>query len=146
MNPLIVILNRVYLFLTKVKNQPPLFGAVCISTLLLYATLNNLVLLVFAFKTSSLIISGYVDFIEIAIIFSLVYYYAVKKKKQIVDPNLFSGIRNNLFVVFVIIFTVVSFVFLANFNRNKIFIQKRKEQSDHPRKQSLESRIKKWFE
>lgn len=146
MNILIVILNRVYLFLTKVKNQSPLFGASGILMLLIYATLNNLLLFVYAFKSYPLKIEYYIDFIEMGLIFIGIYYYAYKNKEKVINHSLFSGLRNNLFVILLYVFTVVSFVFLANINRAKIFSQVHKEQSNKPRKESLEGKIRKWFE
>ena len=146
MNILIVILNRVYLFLTKVKNQSPLFGACGILMLLIYATLNNLILFFYAFKSYPLKIKNYIDFIEMGLIFIAIYYYAYKNKQKVINHSLFSGVRNNLFVILLYIFTVVSFIFLANINRQKIFEQTKKEQSIKPRKESLEGKIRKWFE
>jgi hypothetical protein len=146
MNFLIVILNRVYLFLTIAKNQSPLFGASGILMLLIYATLNNLLLFFYAFKSYPLRIESYIDFIEMGLIFIGIYYYAYKNKQKVINHSLYSGLRNNLIVILLYIFTVMSFILLANINRQKISEQTKKEQSNKPRKESLEGKIRKWFE
>ena len=146
MNILIVILNRVYLLLTKVKNQSPLLGASILVSLLVGTLISNIFLLIYAFKSSPLCNDNWIDYIVFALIFILVYYYAYKNRQKVINHSLFSGLRNNLFVILLYVFTLVSFIFLANINRAKIFSQVHNEQSNKPRKESLEGKIRKWFE
>jgi hypothetical protein len=146
MNFLIIILNRVYLLLTKVKNQSPLLGASILVSLFVGILIENVFLFIYAFKPVALSTSNWIDYILMLIIFLLIYFYARKKKQQVVNHSLVQGIKYNLFVAFVYISTIVSFVFLANINADKILNQNRKEHSTKPKKESLEGRIRKWFD
>ncbi len=146
MNPLTIILNRVFWFLTKVKNQSPLLGASILVSILIGVFLRNVVLLIYVFKKHPLKTYNWLDYTIFLLIFLLTYFYARKKKGEIMNNALWSSKGNNLFVVFLYLFIVFSFIFLAKVNRDKIFTETKKEQSDLPRKESLENKIRKSFE
>ncbi|MBN8786844.1 MAG: hypothetical protein J0I84_07130 [Terrimonas sp.] len=147
MNFLIVILNRVYFFLTKVKNQSPLFGAVTLVTVLISFSILNIIGLYYAFKIKSVIIVNIPLFLVLnLLIFIPLYFYANKKKALITERIVPYFKTKNLIVVILFLFTVVSTIYLASINRDKISEQTKKEQYEKPRKESLEGKIRKLFE
>ncbi|MFT4017882.1 MAG: hypothetical protein QM668_13035 [Agriterribacter sp.] len=147
MNFLIVILNRVYFFLTKVKNQSPLFGAVTLVTVLISFSILNIIGLYYAFKIKSVIIVNIPLFLVLnLLIFIPLYFYANKNKALITERTVPYFKTKNLIVVILFLFTVVSTIYLASINRDKISEQTKKEQYEKPRKESLEGKIRKLFE
>jgi hypothetical protein len=145
MNILILILNRVYHFLTIVNNQSPLLGTVGIVMLLIYSTLNNILLLIYSFKPNPFVSENYIDFIEMVLIFILLFFYCKKNKEKIINHSKFSNLKNSLFVIILYLFTIVSFVFLAKINREKIFNVQEKKDIQGAKKKSLEGRVRQWF-
>ena len=146
MNFLIIILNRVYLLLTKVKNQSPLFGAACLVTILISFSLLNIIGLYYVFKITPVMI-GTPLFIGLnVLIFIPTFYYAKKHETKITNKEIPSAGIKNAIVIFLYLFTVISTVYLADINRNKISIKNKKEKIKAPRKESLEGRIRKWFD
>jgi hypothetical protein len=146
MNFLIIILNRVYLFLTKVKNQSPLFGSVTLVTIVISFSLLNLIGFYFVFKVEPLTVNLPLFLASNVLIFIPLYFYARRNIVLITERTIPSFKVKNMVVVILFLFTVASTIYLANINRGKIFTQKQKEQTDKPRKESLENKIKKWFE
>lgn len=146
MKILIILLNRTYQFLTKVKNQSPLLGASFLVAIVLWLFVNNIFLFIYAFKSVPLSDDNWIMYTLLIFIILLVYTYARIKKLQIADATLFSGMRNNLFVGIIYVFIVSIFIFLANINRDKIFKLDKKTYSSEPRKKSLEGQIRKWFD
>lgn len=146
MNFLIIILNRVYVLLTKVKNQSPLFGAITLVTILIDFSLLNIVGFYSSFKIEPITVNIPV-FIALSILtFVPLFFYSKKNESLITEKIIPSHKTNNLLVIILYLFTFVSTIYLANINRTKILGQAKKEQSIKPRKESLEGKIKKWFE
>lgn len=146
MNILIVILNRVYLFLTKVKNQSPLFGAVTLVTILISFSLLNTIGFYYTSKIEPIIIN-IPAFIGLSIlIFIPLFFYSKRNEYLITERVVTSHKTKNLLVIILYLFTFVSTIYLANINRTKIIEQTKQEQSIEPRKESLEGKIRKWFE
>ena len=143
MNILTVILNRVYFFLVKVKNQSPFFGAIVLVSLLLNILLNNLITVIHLLNDKPNKIDGIVYCLIWGIITGLVYFYARKRKTQIEEVK--PSTRLNLLVVGVFLFTLISFIWCANINREKLSKENLKT-SVKPQKESLEGKIRKWFE
>jgi hypothetical protein len=54
-------------------------------------------------------------------------------------------LKNSLFVIILYLFTIVSFVFLAKINREKIFNVQEKKDIQGAKKKSLEGRVRQWF-
>ena len=146
MNFLIIILNRVYLLLTKVKNQSPLVGAALLVTLLVNLNLLNLLEFYFAFKPEPVIVNTYLFLLLGLLIFIPLFHYAKKHETKITNNEIASAGVKNVIVIFIYLFTVVSTVNLADINRNKISIKNKKERIKAPRKESLEGEIRKWFD
>lgn len=146
MNFLVIMLNRVYLLLTKVKNQSPLLGASILVSLFVGLLIENIFLSIYAFRPVPLRISNWIDYMMMIVIFLLIYFYASKKRQQVVNHSLVLGVKYNLLVTIVYISTVVLFVFLADINADKILNQSIKEHSTKAKKESLEGRIRKRFD
>lgn len=145
MNILIIILNRVYYFLTKVKNPYPFFGALILVALLINSLLNNLVTFIYLLNDKPNKINEIAYFSILLVIFLLVYFYASKRKIQIVETRINSAHKLNLLVAGIFLFTLFSFIWFANVNREKLS----KEKPDaivKPQKESLEGKIRKLFE
>jgi hypothetical protein len=146
MNYIIIILNRVYFFLVKVKNQSPFLGAVILVSLIISVSLYNIQLLIYTFMIESIIIDNRIFFLGMLIIFFILYTYAKKKKTQIMEQNINYATVKNIVVASFFLFTIVSTIFLANINREKISKERQQMQSKQSHKESLESKIRKWFE
>lgn len=143
MNILTVILNRVYCFLTKVKNQSPFLGSVILVALLINSLLNNIVLTVYVFKDKPLKDNGLIYFSVLVLILIIVYFYAIKRKNQIVEVK--PSPKFNFLVASIFLFTLISFIWIANINRAMLS----KEKPDtivKPQKESLEGKIRNLFE
>jgi len=144
MNILIVVLNRVYLLLTKVKNQSPLFGAVTLVTILISFTTLNLIGF-YSIKIAPITINIPQFLCFNLLVFIPLFFYAKRNKGLITEGIVSSPKRTNLIVALVYLFTIVSTIYLANINRDKISKQT-KQESVEPHKESLEGKIRKWFE
>lgn len=145
MNYLIILLNRVHFFLTKVNNQSALLGASILVSLVLFFNVGNVILLIYSTSKNYSTISIKIGIPVLLFIFFLVYTLALKKKKQvtaIVTKNNFI----DSFVVVLFIATAVLFVYLANINRAKINQISADHQLKELRKQSLEEKVNRWFQ
>src|SRR5690606_21898064 len=145
MNYLVLLLNRVHFFLTKVNNQSPLLGASILVSLVLLFNVGNVILLIYSTSKNYSTISIKIGIPVLLFIFFLVYTLACRKKKQvtaIIKKNNFI----DSFVVLLFIATAVLFVYLANINRAKINQTSADNQLKELRKQSLEEKINKWFQ
>lgn len=143
MNILTIILNRVYCFLTKVKNQSPFFGTVGLVSLLLNSLVFNLVTFIYILNDKSLKINEIVYFFVWGVFSFIVYFYATKRKAEIIEVK--PSTKLNFLVGGIFLFTLISFIWCANINREQLS----KEKSDNfekPKKESLEGKIRKLFE
>lgn len=146
MHFLIVILNRVYLLLTKVKNQSPLFGAVTLVTILIDFSLLNIAGFYSVFRTEPIKVN-IPAFIGLSILtFVPLFFYSKRNEYLITERVITSHKTKNLIVIILYLFTFVSTIYLASINRTKIIEQTKQEQSIKPKKESLEGKIRKWFE
>lgn len=143
MNILTIILNRVYCFLIRVKNPYPFFGALILVALLLNTLLVNLIAVFYILNDKPNKINELLYFAVLAMIFMIVYFYAIKRKNQIVEVK--PSPKLNFLVASIFLFTLISFIWCANTNRAKLS----KEKPDiivKPQKESLEGKIRKLFE
>lgn len=146
MNFFIVILNRVYFFLTKIKNQSPLFGASVIVALLIFFNIGNILLFKYSFSEGYHKINMGIGLFVLLIVFIGVFLFAKSRKMDIINGNLEVSTFKKFLIIAIFLFTIISFVFLANINRQKIFKEQENTQSNEPKKESLEGKIRKWFE
>lgn len=146
MNFLIIILNRIYFFLIKVKNQSPIFGAVTLVTVLISFSLLNIIGFYYAFKIEPFIINIPLFVLVSILIFIPLFFYTSKRKLMITEKSITFPNTKNIIVSMLFLFTLVSTIFLANINREKISQQSKKVKSIKPQKESLEGKIRKWFE
>lgn len=143
MNILIIIINRVYFFLVKVKNQTPFFGAIVLVSLLLNILLNNLITVIHLLSDKPNKIDGIVYYSIWGVITVLVYFYARKRKAQIEEVKPSTSL--NLLVVGIFLFALLSFIWCANINRKKLS-EKDLKIGVKSQNESLEGKIRKWFE
>lgn len=146
MNFLIVILNRVYFYLTKVKNRSPLLGAVVLVTILISFSILNVIGFYHLFEFEPLLVNIPLFLIANLLIFISLYFYAHKSKVLIAERVIPSFKTKNLLVAILFLLTLISTIYLASVNRDKISKQTKNDQSEKPRKQSLEGKIRNWFE
>lgn len=142
---MVLILNRVYWFLTSVKNPSPFLGAVILVTLLIGVSLRNLLLTFYAFKPEPMITNNGRDFLILGIVFILMYWFSTKKRDQIEAARVEATKLQSWVVAVLFISTLVAFILLANVNREKIFNQVDSNSLNKPQKESLEGKIRKWF-
>jgi hypothetical protein len=143
MNLLTIILNLVYYFLTKVKNPYPFFGTLILVALMLNTLLINSIAVVYILGGKSNKINELVYFALLALFLTLLYFYAIKRKTQIIEVK--PSTKLNFLVAGIFLFTLISFIWCANINREKLS----KEKSDilvKLKKESLEGKIRKLFE
>lgn len=145
MRYIILILNRVYWFLTLVKNPSPFLGAIILVTLLIGVSIRNLLLVFYFFESEPMITNIGIDFLILVVIFFFIYWFSIKNKEHIEADRVNYSKFQNWFVCFLFLFTLVSFVFLANLNREKIFRENSGKISKKPQKESLEVTIRKMF-
>ncbi len=146
MNFFIVILNRVYFILTKIKNQSPLFGASVIVSLLVFFNIGNIILFKYSFSESYHKINIGIGLFVLLIIFTIVFLFAKSKKQDIINDDIEISTFKKVVIIVIFLFTAILFIFLANINRQKIFKERKEVQSNEPKKESLEGKIRKWFE
>lgn len=146
MNYIILILNRVYWFLKLVKNPSPFLGAIILVTLLIGLSIRNLLLVFFFFKSEPMITNIGVDFLILVGVFILMYLFSMKKRELIEAARVNSSKLQNWFVCFLFLLTIVSFILLANLNRDKIFKESSGKISNKPQTESLEAEIRKMFD
>ncbi len=144
MNFLILILNRAYFFLLKVKNQSPLLGATILVTLLFSVSIHNLMLLIFAFSNEALKIDNRIEFAGMILIFFILFEYAKKRKSRIIQVNIKRRALKNTVVTLIFLCTTILFILLSNINREKIFMDTKKE-NNPAKRESLEGRIRNWL-
>ena len=145
MNILTIILNRVYYFLTKVKNPYPFFGALILVVLLINSLLNNLVTFIYLLNGKPNKINEIYYFSILILIFILIYFYAAKRKIQIMETKINFSHKLNFLVAGIFLFTLFSFIWCANVNREKLSKEK-PEIIAKPKKESFEGKIRKLFE
>jgi hypothetical protein len=129
-----------------VKNQSPLFGAVTLVTLLIDFSLLNIIGLYFTFKIEPIFINMPVFICLSIFTFIPIFFYSKKYKYMITETVIPSYRAKNLFVIFLYLFTFLSTIYLSNINRKKILEKTKEEDSIQPGKESLEGKIRKWFE
>ena len=143
MNILTIILNRVYYFLTKVKNQSPFLGTIILVALLLNALSYAITIFIDLMSDKSNKINELLYCFIWGTITVLVYLYARKRKAQIIELKL--PTKLNFLVAGIFLITLISFIWCANINREKLS----KENSnilEKPKKESVEGKIRKLFE
>ena len=82
------------------------------------------------------------------IFIGLINYYFVVRKKKFLSFNFHKDRKGGIYIITFIIALSVSFIILANINREKIFKERRENPSIEQieRRPSLEGKIRKWFE
>ena len=146
MNILLIILNRIYLVLSKTKNQSPLLGSSILVSILIGISCNNIFLFIFSFKSEPLKFNNWLYYILTIFIFLIINNYSKNNEQIIINKSMFSKSRNNLLVILLFIFTMVSFILLGNINREKISKLKKHSEIQGIKKPSLEGKIRKWLE
>lgn len=130
MNILLNVISRVYLLLTKVNNQSPLFGASIIVALLFGLFIRTIFLLFFFFLSSPLISNSTLDYSILIVIFLIILFIATRNKMRIIElAGMKDKTRSIIFTLIVIFVIVLLFIALANTNRNKLGILKKKNNS-----------------
>jgi len=145
MNILTIILNRVFYFLTKVKNQSPFFGAILLVSLLLNTLLISAISIIYLLNDKPSYYGGVIYFLIWGFMFIAVFLYAKKRKNRIVDNKITLSNRLNIVVAGIFLLTLILFIFCANINREKLSKVK-SEINVKPRKESLEGQIRKLFD
>ena len=143
MNILNILLNRVYCFLTKVKNQSPFSGTLILVAIVLNTLLVNLLTGYYILIDEPHKLNGLVYISVFIFILILLYLYAIKIKAQIIEVKY--STKFNFLVAGIFLFTLISFIWCANINREKLSKEK-SEIKIESKKGSLEGKIKKLFE
>lgn len=146
MNLLTLIFNRIYFFLNKVKNQSPFIGTLILVTLLVCINIGNIELFVYAFKSEPLVLNYSIEFLIMIVVIVLLFFYAKNKKHLIIQMDIKSSTIKNFIVAFLFLFTLISFICLANINRIKIFKEQPHSFQNKDKRESIEGKIRKWFE
>jgi len=115
-----IILNRLFHFLTKVNNPAPLHGAVMLMVILLILIGDSFRLFIYAFQPEPLISNKYAYLPIAVVLYFLINAYAKKNIEAIIDHEVRFALRKNLLVALIFITVTVSFIWLANINREKI--------------------------
>jgi hypothetical protein len=139
MNILTIILNRVYHFLIKTKNQSPFLGTIILVALLLNTLTYFLIMSIGIVNNKG----GILYYSIWGIITLLVYLYARKKKYQIKEVKL--STKKSILVAGIFLFTLISFIWCASINRAKLSKQN-SNILEKIQKESLERKIRKLFE
>jgi hypothetical protein len=147
MNFLTLILNRVHYFFAR-KAMEEVSIHVSVSVLTLLVLLTAYFIFGFAvFGSQARQLPG--GKLEITVVFFLIHnclwYYAKGRKVEIMQSDIPNAGRKNILVVLLFVMYFALYVYLANVNRAKIFKQRRLENTEHPKQNSLESRIRRWY-
>lgn len=141
MNYLTLIFNRVYFFLTKIGNQSPFIGTVILVSLLVIVFVNNIKLSFYALGKSYVLLDEKIEYFIMAVIFVLLYFYAKNRRQQIIN-NIKTEKIKDVIIISLFIVSATIYIFLANINRQKIFKEREKIQSDNfPKKESIEGKV-----
>ena len=84
-------------------------------------TSDNILLLYYSFKKIPLQNENWIYYTVVLLIFMIIYYFANKNKNEVVNSKKYNNSKNNIIVVLIFLISFISFVFLANINREKIF-------------------------
>jgi purine-cytosine permease-like protein len=138
------LLYRIYKFYTdQIKEKSGImFSITAVSSVLIFFVLFT----IYGFLNYLDLIPNFLDekYVIIAmILIALVNYYFFIRKKRFLNYNFKKDFKGGASIVFFILVIAISYITVANFNRNKIFSNKKIEQEGS--KPSLEGRIRKWF-
>lgn len=146
MNYFTIIFNRVYFLLTKVKNQSPFLGTILLVGIMIGVLIGNVRLFIQSFNERPLIMNNNHEYLFMALIIGLCFLYAKDRRAEIMKVKISYATFKGILTGCLFIFTVVTYILLANINREKIAKQRREMKLSRPNKESLEGRIRKWLE
>lgn len=84
--------------------------------------------------------------IVFAMIVGAINYFFIIRKKKFLKFNFEKDVQGGFAIVLLLVLLAGLFIVIANFNRERIFRQGKDSKSNQPRKESLEGKIRKWFE
>ncbi|PWG77955.1 hypothetical protein [Pararcticibacter amylolyticus] len=142
------LLFRIYRFYTDtIKEETGLLMTVAsLSTLFLSFNIYT----IYSFLTykglfNDIIPGKYYVLIPMAIIWLLNYFIFVRGE-QFLEYNFKKDVKGGILIVLYILITAVSFIIVANFNREKIFKHQQPEVTEQvEQRQSLEGKVRKWW-
>ena len=136
---------RLYKDKNKESDAQALFSATAVSTvivsfifLFLYGVANY-----FGFIP---IVTNKLTLVFFTIAVGCINYYLFVRGRKFMDFCFQKDKRGGFLIVSFIIILSILFITLANINRDRIFNERAGEISNKPRKESLEGKIRKWFE
>lgn len=108
--------------------------------------IGNVRLFIQSFNASPLITDNDHEYLFVAVIVGLCFLYAKGRRVEITRVSIGSATVKSIVTGCLFIFTIVSYIMLANINREKIAKERGIIKSINPKKQSLEGRIRSLFE
>jgi hypothetical protein len=140
------LLFRIYKFYTDrlKQNDSPFIYVTSVSTIFIYINLFSLYgLLVYNNVFNDIIPGKYYVVIPLGIIWALNYFFFVKRE-YFLECNFKKDVKGGMLVVLYIFITISLFITIANYNRAKLFKQRREHPVNEQTKQtpSLEGKIR----
>lgn len=84
--------------------------------------------------------------IVFVVVVGIINYFFIIRKKKFLNFNFEKDARGGLLIVLILVLLAAFFIVISNFNRERIFRENKDSKSNQPRKESLEGKIRKWFE
>ena len=142
------LLFRIYCFYTDIikENDKPLFYTATLSTVVIGINILTIAAILAYFEVLEMF-SNKNEVILVMILLWLFIYYVIIQKKCFLEYNFKKSKRGGVLVMLYILITLILFLIVAFYNRDKISEEKKLQPKSQyeERKPSLENDIRKWF-
>jgi hypothetical protein len=129
----------------KESDAQALFSATAVSTTILCFNLIAIYLLANYFGLIPIITNKLIMVLFMVTVGCINHYFFVRERKFL-SYDFQKDRKGGFLIVAYIIFTLMLVLIVGQYNREKIFKERSGEISNEPRKESLEGKIRKWFE
>lgn len=129
----------------KESDAQALFSATAVSTTILCFNLIAIYLLVNYLGLIPIVTNKLIMVLFIVTVGCINHYFFVRERKFL-SYDFQKDRKGGFLIVAYIIFTLILVLIVGQYNREKIFKKRAGEISNEPRKESLEGKIRKWFE
>ncbi len=136
---------RLYKDKNKESDSQALFSATAVSTTVLCFNLITTYLLVNYFGLIPIITNKLIMVLFMVIVGCINHYFFVREKKFL-NYDFKKNSKGGILIVAYIVFSLILVLIVGKYNRDRIFNERGGEISIEPRKESLEGKIRKWFE
>ncbi len=136
---------RLYKDKNKESDNQALYSSTAVSTTILCFNLITIYLLVNYFGLIPIVTNKLIMVLFMVTVGCINHYFFVRERKFL-NCDFQKDRKGGFLIVAYIIFTLILVLIVGQYNREKIFQERAGKISTEPRKESLEGKIRKWFE